>query len=470
MKKYKRISLLLAATMICTSLMGCGAGAGSAGKDDNAKKEENTVQEDSAADAGTQENAGEENAGGESAASGEKVTIRYATYEVGTHLGEKTTSELLQRFRDRNGDTVELVVEELPSDTTYTEKMKTLVATNDLPDVIDGKNGLRDLALQNGQVVYLNDYLDSDPDFRDNVIGAEAIAANTDADGNILSIVNGVQAIGYFYNKDMFEAVEIKPAETWEEFNENCEKLLAAGYTPLGLMTGENSWTTNLLLAAMVGGKGEAGVELMNTKYPETYQTPEMISALEDMQLYLQKYTTPDALGAGYANVANNFLTEQVAMVFNGSWMIASFSEEDKANPGLADRVGFAMYPGNGLIQTYAEGYSICASTRETQDAAWELLKELTGNETQMGRMTREGGIPVSSYIDITEEYRQENPLFAENVDAVQKAEYSVATLDVMAYANVVDAFGIYYPELANGTLDAAGMAAKLDEAAAAAK
>ena len=80
------------------------------------------------------------------------------------------------------------------------------------------------------------------------------------------------------------------------------------------------------------------------------------------------------------------------------------------------------------------------------------------------------GGIPVSSYIEITDEYRQENPLFAENVDAVQKAEYSVATFDVMAYANVVDAFGIYYPELVNGTLDAAGMAARLDEAAAAAQ
>lgn len=464
MKRLQKISAIIMTAIICFSSIGCGAGEDTSKSDINTK-DDVAVQENAAAS-----NSGQENSNKEVSGSGEKVTIHYATYEVGTHLGVQTTTELLQRFRDKNSDTIELVVEELPTDTTYTEKMKTLVATNDLPDVVDGKNGLRDLALQNGQVVYLNDYLDSDPEFRDKVIGPDAIAANTDEDGNVLSIVCGAQAVGYFYNKDMFADAGLKPAETWEEFNENCEKLLSAGYTPLGLMTGENSWTTNLLLAAMVGGKGEAGVELMNTKYPDTYQTPEMISALEDMQIYLQKYTTPDALGAGYANVANNFLTEQVAMVFNGSWMIASFSEEDKANPGLADRIGFALYPGNGLIQTYAEGYVMCASTKETQDAAWELIKELTGTETQMGRMTREGGIPVSSYIEITDEYRQENPLFAENVDAVQKAEYSVATFDVMAYANVVDAFGIYYPELVNGTLDAAGMAARLDEAAAAAQ
>jgi hypothetical protein len=40
----------------------------------------------------------------------------------------------------------------------------------------------------------------------------------------------------------------------------------------------------------------------------------------------------------------------------------------------------------------------------------------------------------------------------------------------VVSYASVVDALGRYYPELAAGTLSPAQMAAKLDEAAAAAR
>lgn len=455
MKKARIASTLLAVALLCSSFAGCNSQPDSSSKTGNASKSvSSTAQQGSETSTGT----------------GEKVKLRFAHYSVGTHLGAKTMAEVLDGFREKYGDTIELEIEELPTDTTYNEKMKTLVATDDLPDLIDGKNGLRDLALQKGRITYLNEYMDADPQFRDVVIGADALAANTDADGNILSVTMDVQAVGYFYNKNMFEAAGIEPAKTWDEFTENCEKLLQAGYTPLGLMTGENSWTTNLLLAAMIGGEGEDGVKLMNTKYPETYQTPEVIAALETMQTYLQKYTTPDALGAGYANVANNFLTEQVAMVFNGPWMIASFSEEEKANPGLADHIGFAMYPGDGMIQTYNEGYCITAKTKETQDAAWLLLRELQSTETQEKRVKLEGSIPTSAEAVITEEYRQENPLFAQNVDAVSKSKYGVATFDVMAYASVVDAFGIYYPELAAGTLDAAGMAVKLDEAAASAQ
>ncbi|MBQ9247217.1 MAG: extracellular solute-binding protein, partial [Ruminococcus sp.] len=177
-------------------------------------------------------------------------------------------------------------------------------------------------------------------------MGPEALAANTTEDGKIYSITAAVQAVGYFYNTEMFERAGITPAETWDEFWSNCDKLLDIGVYPLCLMTGENSWTTNLLLANMIGGKGEDGVKLMNTKYPETYQTPEVIAALEDMQVALQKYATPDALGAAYANAANNFLTEQGAIIFNGSWMIDSFANAENANEGLADRVGFALYPG----------------------------------------------------------------------------------------------------------------------------
>lgn len=399
-------------------------------------------------------------------AEGEKIQIKYPTFAVGAHLGAPSEQACIARFNEKFGDIYELVLEELPSDTVYTDKMKTLAATNELPDVIDGKNGLRDLAIKNGQAIDLTPFLDADPEFRDNVIGAEAIAANTSEDGKIYSITGVVQAIGYFYNKELFAQAGIEPAETWDEFWENCEKLLEAGITPMALMTGENSWTTNLLLAAMVGGKGEAGVEFMNTKYPETYQTPEMIAALEEMQVALQKYTTPDALGAAYANAANNFLTENAAIIFNGSWMIGDFSNPEKTEEGFEDKVGFALYPGKGLIQTYAEGNSICTDDPEKQEAAWAWVKELNGTEMQYDKMVFSGDIPSSKEIEITEEYKAENPLFAANVDGVQNAEYSVATFDVMSYATVVDAFGQYYPELVAGTLDAAGMAAKLDEAA----
>jgi raffinose/stachyose/melibiose transport system substrate-binding protein len=234
-------------------------------------------------------------------------------------------------------------------------------------------------------------------------------------------------------------------------------------------MTGENSWTTNLILSAMVSSRGAAGQEFMLTKYPKTYQTPEMIGALTDMQRCLQNYTTADALGAMYANAANNFLMEQAAIIANGPWMIADFSNPEKTLPGFDKKVGWAMYPGNGLVTSYPEGHVLC-SPPERVEQGWILLKELSSREYQMDALRLQGGLPTAVDLEIPEDVRQSMPLVVEHANSVGQMKYHGDTFDVMGYASVVDAFGRYYPELAAGTLTPAAMAARLDEAAAAAR
>ncbi|MBQ9247216.1 MAG: hypothetical protein IJ171_01355 [Ruminococcus sp.] len=83
------------------------------------------------------------------------VKIKYPHYQVGTHTHARLEQTLIEMFQQEFGDQYELVIEDLPSDTEYTNKMKTLAATKELPDLIDGKNGLRDLAIKNGQCVDL---------------------------------------------------------------------------------------------------------------------------------------------------------------------------------------------------------------------------------------------------------------------------------------------------------------------------
>ncbi|MDR2483712.1 MAG: extracellular solute-binding protein [Treponema sp.] len=398
-----------------------------------------------------------------------EIVLNYANFAVGTHLSRPSWDSFYKRFSETYKGKISLKIEELPSDQSYIDKIKVLAASKELPDVIDGKNGLRDLAIQNGQAVELTPFLERDPDFRDKVIGASAMAANTGADGKIYSIVSSSQVIGYYYNKELFQKAGISPARTWEEWFSNCDKLRASGVAPLALMTGENCWTTNLILAAMVASKGDAGQTFMNTLHPATYQIPEVIQSLEAIQVCLQKYTTPDALGAMYANAANNFLMEQAAMIANGPWMIADFSNPDKTLPGFDQKVGWSMYPGEGLITSYAEGYVLC-SPPERREAGWTFLKELSSREAQMDRLVLMGNLPTAADLSIPQDLREKRPLVAEHADAVGKIKYHGNTFDVTAYAGVVDAFGRYYPQLAAGTISAADMAARLDEAAASAQ
>ena len=235
------------------------------------------------------------------------------------------------------------------------------------------------------------------------------------------------------------------------------------------MMTGENSWTTNLILSAMVASRGSAGQTFMNTLYPQTYQTPEMIQALGDIQRCLQNYTTPDALGALYANAANNFLMEQAAIIANGPWMIADFTDLEKTARGFDQKVAFSMYPGDGLVTSYAEGYVLCSPSQRVE-AGWTFLKELCSRESQLDNIRLMGTLPTALDLEIPQDVRLNMPMVVEHANAVGLMKYHGDTFSVKAYAAVVDAFSRYYPELAAGTLTPAAMAARLDQAAAGAR
>lgn len=446
MKKMNSVKKLVAVSLMSMFILSaCSSGA----KTDQTEKS-NTVESETKTSVEVQ--------------SKEKVTLRYSTFMVGTHVLAKAEEKLLGRFNELYGDSVDLVVEELPTDTAYTEKMKVLAATNELPNLVGGKNGVRDIAIKNGQAVDLRELFAQDPEFRSQFLD-EAIEANTMEDGSIYSLATDSVVVGYYYNKEIFAEVGIKPADTWEEFDSNCEKLLSKGYIPLALMTGENSWTTNILLSAMIAAESKVGLDFMNTRYPETYQTPEVISALTRMQTYLQKYTTPDALGAQYANAANNFEQEQVAMIANGPWMITDFSNPEKSVAGFEQKVAVASFPGGGLVSDYQEGYVVCAETDAEKQAAFELLKVFADAESQKIRLENANTVPCVK-LEISDEYKKANPLFSDYIELSNSAKYRFSLFDYMAYPAVVDAFGKYYPELAFGNITPQEMAKKLDEAA----
>ena len=398
----------------------------------------------------------------------EVITIKYPTFNVGAHVTAKSEEVIINAFKEKFKGQIELELEEYPGDQAYIDKMKVLAATKELPLVVGGKNGVKDLAVKNGQAVDLRTFFEQDPDFRAQ-FSDEVIAANTSEDGSIYSLATEAFVIGYYYNKDMFADAGIEPAKTWEEFMSNNEKLKAKGYTPISLMTGENSWTTNLTLAAMIASHSPEGLAWMNKKYPETYQVPAVIDSLKMIQTLFQKYTTPDALGGVYNNAANNFNQGQTAIIANGPWMIADFSSREKSMEGFENKVGVAQFPGGGMVFAFQEGLMIAKQDNTTDaelQAAWELFKALSDSEAQVIRMEMVGFFP-SAKVEIPEAFKASNPIFADYVDESNAATTKFLYFDIQSYPSVVDAFGQLYPELANGNITAEEMAAKLDEAAA---
>ena len=394
----------------------------------------------------------------------EKVILRYATSAVGTSPNTECEKKLIERFNQMYGDEIELVVEELPSDTAYLDKMKVLAATNELPDVVYSINGVLDLAVKNGQAMELTEVLEADPEFKEQ-IGEDAIEAVRQPDGGIYSVADANTQIGYFYNKDMFDKCKIKPAETWDEFMENCKILKENGFIPISLSTGENCWTANLVLAAMIGTDGESGKKFMNTVYPDSYQNESVVKGLTMMQTLLKEYTTEDALGGGYPVASNSFCQEKTAMIANGMWATADFSNPEVAVDGLMDRIGVAAFPNQSLISNYELGYSVCAKTEEPKDAAIKFLKCIADGEAQKMRMEMTGVVPLTTNIEMTEEFKQEQPLFASLMEIKKDVKVEYKTIDSTALPSVVNAMSKYYPEMAYGNITPQEMTVKMDEA-----
>ncbi len=434
----KAIALMLALTMTM-SMTACGKKASNdANKETTTNKTETIGNETK-----TEEKAVE-------TTSSEPVEITYATFMVGSHASAAAEEEVINAFNEQYKGKYKLVVEELPSDNAFVDKMKILASSQTLPDVLIGKNGIRELAIENGQAVNIRPFLEEDPEWM-KVVGEAAMNYNMEEDGSLYSISNQRQLIGYFYNKEMFEAAGITPAKTWEEFMSNNAKLKEAGFTPLALMTGENAWTTNLWLAAMIGSDGEEGNKFMNTSYPTNYSNSSVIKGLDMIQTCLKEYTTPDAVGAIYANAANNFEQGKVAMIANGPWMCPDFSDETKSMPGFADKVGVALYPEDGLVSQFEVGYILCTNgkSEEEQKGALEFLKFKTGEYAQRVFLEKAGVLPLTDNIEFSDEYRAANPLLVELIELAAGAKYTFQNIDNTAYTAVVDETAIRYPELA---------------------
>jgi raffinose/stachyose/melibiose transport system substrate-binding protein len=395
----------------------------------------------------------------------ERIKIQFPTFMCGTNVGAPWQTKILERFNELYGDEIEVVVEELPSDQAYVDKMKVLMSSKNLPDIISGKNGLLELAVKGGFAVELDPYLDADPEWKE-AIGEEALKKNS-INGKVYAIENSRAIVGYFYNKEMFRQANIKPAETWDEWFSNLEKLKTIGVAPLALMTGENCWTTNLILASIVGTNGPEGNKFMNTIHPKNYETPEFIDGLAKMEIMLKEYTTKDALGATYGVAANNFFTGKAAIIANGPWMISDFSNPEKAPAGFAEKVGAAIYPGGGVFSSISEGWAVCSKDKEHADAAVKLLKCHTDNEAQKLNLEMLGNFPLSPNVEVSDEFKRENPILAELLDAVPNAKYTYTMLDNINYPNVTDQFATLYPALALDKITPEEMAKALSETAA---
>ena len=227
MKRW--LSCIMAMVMVL-SLVACGGGSDAPAKDE-----------------------------GSSEATGSEIVIKYPTFQVGANTAAPVVAELVKQFNEKYAGQYRIEVEDVPGDANYADKIKVQLSTGELPVVVYGGGyKLLDLALEADLVVDLTDAVNADAEWK--AMYNDSWNSINCRDGKIYASSTEGELIGYFYNKELFAQAGIKPATTWEEFFDNCDKLLAAGITPLAMDTADGAWCSQLLIGALIATSGDEGL------------------------------------------------------------------------------------------------------------------------------------------------------------------------------------------------------------------
>lgn len=422
--KKRLTALALAALMTAGCLSGCGGGG-------------ETTDE-----------------GASTESTGEEIVINYPTFQCGVNTASPVVDQLIEEFNAEYAGKYRIQKEDVPGDANYVDKIKVQLGTGDLPPVVYGGGyNLLDLALAKDVVVDLTSYVEADPEWKE--LYSDVALTTNSRDGKIYASSSEGSLVGYFYNKDLFEKAGIaEPAKTWDEFWEQCDKLKAAGITPLALDTADSAWVTSLWAGAMIATSGDEGYEFMKQMNPIDYNNQPTIDAFTNVQKMLQEYTTLDAIGGKYEHAANNFLSGQAAMIANGPWMIGDFSDETKTTADFADKVGVAIFPGNFVYDAPIQGYFVTKQDDPAlEEAAVEMVKFFTSAHAQQVALEVQGMVPASSTVEITETAKQNYPLLVEFLDLAEGATVRTDNLQATMYPNLLDVVSQDLPLLASGEM-----------------
>ena len=234
------------------------------------------------------------------------------------------------------------------------------------------------------------------------------------------------------------------------------------------------------MLAALISNE-EGGVDLLNNNTSEKlwdYNTPVMVSAVGKLQKLLQNNASSNTVGAAYADAANAFMSNNAALICNGSWMASEFNEDakDKWSNGFDGKdVKTTIYPGNVALanpKAYGDFWISNAASDEQKEAAKAFLAFRGSKEEIEAYILAEGGnAPNIEYSDDFLNKLKENNILYQLDQSMNKDTKFVATLGDILPASVADTeFGKLLPKLIDNSLTPEQFCAELTKKAQEAK
>lgn len=370
--KKKLLAAILTVSMTVALLSGCGSSA-------------DTGTDTAGTEASTEESSGAEN----SADSGEVQEITWMFWDdlaATEDLISKGYADVIDRFNaDYEGQYhVTAITTNLEE---YYPKLNALVASDETPDVFIVSPGpnLTDY-VDPGVAAPLDDYL---ADGWKDSFTSDAVFSQMTYDGKIYAVPLNIAAACAFYNTEMFEAAGVEVPATWDEMLGACEKLEAAGYTPITISAG-TAWCLSMVAGYLCEMEGVDLAALADGS--ASWEDGKLESAagkLVELSKYFQKTAAGDTNDVATAN----FYNEEAAILIQGSWAIAQING---SNPDFESKCGVFQFPGVERVIAKSDSLAMNSKT-EHPEACIALMKYFTDDTAQKYTAEIGGKIPVTN-------------------------------------------------------------------------
>jgi len=284
------------------------------------------------------------------------------------------------------------------SDETFKARVETDFQTGSEPDVLFFFSGAdANSFIEEGKVVSIDTIREEYPDYASNM-NDDLISASL-VDGEKYAVpVNGYWE-AMFCNTAVLEEAGVEvPGEdyTWEQFLADCEKIKAAGYTPIAASLGEIPhywWEYGIFNHTST----ETHLEVPTSA--EEGNGPAWVEGMEDIkELYELGYFPENTLSAKDDETFAMFTNDKAAFLIDGSWKvggIAAACQSDPEDPSTLDTEKLDNFtvtyvPTNGereatdLIGGLSMGYYISAKAWEDEskrEAAVKFVEHMTSDE-----------------------------------------------------------------------------------------
>ncbi len=202
--------------------------------------------------------------------------------------------------------------------------------------------------------------------------------------GKQYRICTNMTMAGFFYNKEIFDQLDLEPATTWEDFVANLEKIKAEmpDVDPWFIF-GSEAWHLGHLIEFMPHGYIKAKYGATEAKVAMLKNDKSILNfgaadgamatfAADLLELQEKGLINADVLTATNDNCVDAFVSGKAAMFSNGMWALSGILEKD---PSMADKIGFAPYPammadGTPMVLVAEDsGYSISADSANIEEA-----------------------------------------------------------------------------------------------------